>query len=285
MRCKSLVLAGLAILVLGCGPEGPPRGGQVSQDRTTAAVTVVQDPPDSVLTQLQVVVADVDPAWPGASSARLRAFLAAHSGYTTDAVVHENLAELAAVTEPRYLQARDLAREGAFDEAEAILQDLATHLPESPGGEKARDHLSFEFHIGKAQHHLYRQRFAEAGRIVAPLRERDLDVQQARMVEQILDNVGHVTAAMSVIERQQAEGEVRQILVALMTEMVTEGEFPPDLTLPQLRRSRWFSGSLESIAQLRDYRVGNGTVSFTAVTPSGHRVRVVEGQLQRGNSR
>jgi len=267
-----------------CGPGSTPERAPGSQS-TAAVPVVVQAAPDSVVARLQILVASLDPERPGASAAQLRGFLETHSGYTTDAIVGDNLKLLGEAAEARYQQAREFARRGDFDVAEAILVDLATHLPDSPGGRMASDHLAFDFHLNRAHHHLYRQRFDEAAEIVTELRGRDLTVEQSQMVEQILDNVGHVNAAKSLIERQQGEAEVRQIMLAVVTEMVTENEFPADLTLPGLRRSQWFSGSLDTIARIEGYRTRGDTYSFTAITRSGHRIEVVDGQLRRHSSR
>jgi tetratricopeptide (TPR) repeat protein len=284
MRSKGTSLAVLsACVLLACGPSEPSREQARSRSAesqpASETLDLFQDAPDSILVQLRRVMQTTDEARPGASVAALQAFLEEHSGYETDDVVQDQIERLSALADERYHEARELAREGSFEEAESILRDLATYLPDTSGGQKAADHLVFDFSFGRAQYYLVQERFDEAADVARRLLQRDLTVEQAQQTEQLLDRLAQIDAVMRMAERHNAQAEVRQITVALMMAFVEEGRFPDSLTLDRLEDSPYYTGAPRFIASIEGYRATADNVSFTAVTRSGHRIRVVNGQI------
>ena len=86
----------------------------------------------------------MDPDRLGASAAGLAVFLETCRAYEIAPEVEAEMDRLRALGEGRYHEARELARKGEFDRAEAILEDLARYYPDTPDGESAKEHLRFE---------------------------------------------------------------------------------------------------------------------------------------------
>jgi hypothetical protein len=233
--------------------------------------------------ELVQVLNSLDERRPGASASALSDFLARNRGYETDALVEREIERFRSLTEGRYHAARELARKGEFDQAESILVDLATHLPDTPDGEKAVEHLDFGFYMNRAQHLLMRQRFDEAAVIARKMLALDLSPAQAAQAEQILDTVGHADAAFSTIERQDTRQATRQLLILLATRFVEEGDYPARFQLSDVENWDPYGGRsiIRSLSKIEGYRAGTNSVSFTAVSTSGeHRIEVVDSEMQ-----
>lgn len=220
---------------------------------------------------------------PGASVARLAEFRKKHGKYDIATEVDSEVDRLRSVAGDSYHKAREFAREGDFDRAEGILEDLATHLPETPDGESAREHLSFEFYFGKAQWLMVRQRWEESGEVARLLLERDLTRTQKDQVETILDSAGHVGAARSQAERSQARAACRQLVIFLEMMSMEEGRYPSRLSLSDVEA--WDPhGSrlaLRVLSAIEDYKQSDRGYSFVAVSSENQdRIRVVDGIIE-----
>jgi len=242
-----------------------------------------QPTPPQVDAEFEVLLEGVDLERPGASASRLTDFLETCRTYEISAEVEDEIDRLRSLADGRYHEARDLARDGEFDRAEAILEDLATHLPETADGESAKEHLEFDFYLGKAQWLLVRQRWEDSAGVARRLSDRDLTREQQEQVETILDRAGHVGAARSEAVRFQARAACRHLLILLEMSYAEEGQYPSQLSLSDVDEwdpagSRSVLGALSSI---EDYQPTDRGVSFTAVSAgSGHRIRVVDGAIE-----
>lgn len=239
--------------------------------------------PPEVTAEYEALLEAVPAQPPGVSVARLKEFQERYQGFDIATPVEAEIDRIRALADGRYHEARELAREGEFDEAEAVLQDLATHLPETSGGESAAEHLAFDFYFGKAQWLMVRQRWEESEEVARILLDRELTRAQREQLEAILDNAGHVGAARSQAVRAQARAARRHITILLEMMYAEEGRYPSQLSLADMEAwdpmgSRSIRRALSSI---EDYRATDRGASFTAVSAAGqHRIRVVDGEIE-----
>lgn len=218
---------------------------------------------------------------PGESAELLSTFLKSAQKYEIADSAQVELNLVRAETTGRYLKARELARDGEFDRAEHMLQDLA-RAPGMPDGQSARTHLEFEFYIEKAKSLLVRQRFEEARAVAQELLTRDLSRFQIDEVEKILDYAGHVDAAMEMVSIQDARNACRQLIVLLANVFVNEGTYPPSLSLADMDRLEPYGTKsiTRTLASIDDYKVWQDHYSLVAVSKGGQRFRIVDGQLE-----
>jgi hypothetical protein len=247
-----------------------------------SACSKPQPTPPEVAAEYQALLQGVDPGRPGASAARLAAFLETCRPYEIAPEVEAEIDRLRSLVDGRYHAARELARQGDFDRAEAILEDLA-HLPDTPDGASAREHLAFDFHLGKAQWLMVRQRWEESEEVARLLVDRDLAREQQEQVEMILDRAGHVGAARFEAVRFQARAACRHLLILLEMKYAEEGQFPARFSLSDVED--WDpagSGSIvRALSSIEGYRPSDRGVSFTAVSSEGgHRIRIVDGAIE-----
>jgi hypothetical protein len=185
-----------------------------------------------------------------------------------------------AATRGRYHAARELAREGEFNAAEGTLLDLAK--TETDDGVSAAQHLQFEFYFEKAKWLLVRQRFEESEAVARTLLARDLNRFQRDQVEQILDQVGHIDAAIGMSNRARGEAACRQLIVFLANIYVNDGRYPASLTLADLERMDPHASQNigAALAAIDDYRASQDSYSLVAVGKHGERFRVVNGTIE-----
>jgi hypothetical protein len=198
--------------------------------------------------------------------------------------VKNEIEDLRSLADGRYHAARELAREGDFDRAEGMLKDLATHFPEKPDGESAKQHLAFDFYYGKAQWLMVRQRWKESGEVARLLLGRDLTRAQQEKVEAILDGASQVGAAYSQATRAQALAACHHLVMLLQMMLAEEGRLPAQLSLSDVKE--WDpAGSrsiLRALSAIESYVQKDGRYSFTAVSASKeHRIRVVDGVIEK----
>ena len=287
MNPRVLTLA-LMALSLGCGGQSSSDSASSTPPGANAPVELVQPATDEIRADLAQVLDSLDERKPGASTTALSEFLLRHRGYETDALVEREIERFRSVAKGRYHAARELARRGEFDEAEAILTDLARNLPDTPDGEMAVEHLDFGFYMNRAQHLMMRQRFDEAGVLARKVLELDLSPVQAAQAEQVLDTVGQANAAFGMIERQEAYAATRQLLITLEMQYVEEGQYPYRVSLRDVERWDPMNGRaiLRGLSKIERYSVGQHSVSFVAVSADGnHRIEVVDGEIQRDRAR
>lgn len=245
-----------------------------SEPRTQAPVTA----PPEVRSQLAGLMENQDDDHPGATVVALRQFLSDNPGYTIADTVEQAIGELEESSVQRFRDARDLAREGQFQRAQEMLEDLAL-MPNTPGGQSAGAHLEFDFYYGRAQWLLYRQRFSECRQVALALRKRDLSPVRANQVEALLDQLGHVDAAMGQTEKAQAMAACRQLSIYLSQLFVEQGSYPARFSLDDTHD--WDPGISRSLSAIEDYRPARNSFSFVGVSSSGaYRVSVVDGVVQ-----
>jgi hypothetical protein len=218
---------------------------------------------------------------PGASTARLTGFLNEAQRYQiADSVRAEIKAHLAAV-DGRYHTARELARDGKFDEAEVILADLAL-LPDTDGGKSARQHLEVDFYMEKARWLLVRQRFDEVKVVASDLLKRDLNRFQRDEVERLLDYTGHGNAAMDMVSRQKARDACKQLIIFVANIYINDGYYPSSLSIADLKERDPYSSQfiVSAISSIENYSATQDHYTLTAVGKSGERFLVIDGNIQ-----
>ena len=240
--------------------------------------------PPEVDAEYRALLETVDEDLPGASVARLTNFMARYGEFDIVTEVERELDRLRLLADGRYHDARELAREGDYDRAEVILEDLATHLSETSVGESAKEHLEFDFYVGMAQALMVRQRWAEAAEVARPLLERDLTRAQKEQVETMLDAAGQVGAAYSEATRAQVRAVSHQLVILLETMYADEGQYPSQLSLSDV--AEWdpvgSRSMLRSLSAIESYERTDRGYSFTAVSAENqHHIRVVDGVIER----
>jgi hypothetical protein len=237
--------------------------------------------PHDVAARFHALVDTLDLNFPGASVAHLEAFLRENEGYEIADSARVEIERLRDAAAGRYHEARELAREGEFDAAETTLKDLAL-LPDTEDGASAARHLEFEFYFEQAKWLLIRQRFQESEAVARDLLARDLNRFQRDQVEQILDHVGNVDAAMGQSNRAHAEGACRQLIVFLANVYVNEGRYPESLSLSDLDTLDPYTSKsiVRALASIDDYHASQDNYSLVAVSKQGHRFRIVDGEIQ-----
>lgn len=218
---------------------------------------------------------------PGASLRTLESFLSENKKFDIADSVEYQIVVRRAEMQERYHEAREIARDGQFERAEAILQDLALS-PDTDGGASAKQHLEFEFYLEKAKWLLIRQRFEESEAVARMLLTRDLNRFQRDQVEQVLDFVSNVDGAMAMGQQAQAQAACRQLIVFMANLFVNEGRYPESFSLGDLERwdpyaSRTITKELESI---EDYRTWEDKYSLVAVSKQGQRFKIVNGNIE-----
>lgn len=239
--------------------------------------------PAAIDAEFRALLETLDDDRPGAAVASLTEFLNGHRDYDIVPEVERQIRRLTSLASGRYHLAREFAREGEFVRAESILEDLATHLPETPDGKSAKQHLAFDFHIGKAQWLMVRQRWEEGEAVARLLLDRDLTRLQGEQVETILDSASQVGAALSQAAQTQVRAACRQLMILLETRYVEEGAYPSNLSLSDVES--WDPiGSrsiLRALSAIEDYHPTDRSYSFVAVGAGGQdRIRVVDGALE-----
>ncbi|MDH3197976.1 MAG: hypothetical protein OEO21_07025 [Candidatus Krumholzibacteria bacterium] len=266
----AVVAASLSVSLTGC-------------TRQEDATETVQLTPAELEKEFHVLLQSLDEERPGESVANLEGFLRRSKGYALADTVRVEVERYRTAAEGRYHEARDLARNGQFDRAEHILEDLATYLPDTPDGDSAREYLEFEFDFGKVKWLLIHQRFDECTTVARSLLERDLTPVQQDQVETVLDQLGQVDAAITLSERSNAENACRQLAVMLAQAFVEEGAYPSRLSLTDVREQDPHGSSyvLRGLSSIEDYRASRDGYSFVAVSAQGrHRIRVVNGEIR-----
>lgn len=252
----------------------------------SVAVTGCSTPrptPPEVHAAYRALLDSLDHDRPAASATRLTDFMKANSRYQIATEIESEIDRLRTLAEGRYHEARELARKGDFDRAEAMLEDLAIHLPETSDGESAKGHLAFDFYLGKAQWLMVRQRWEESRAVARPLLERDLTPAQQDQVEAILDAAGHADAALSQAERLEARAACRQLVILLETRYVEEGQYPSRFSLADVKEWDPYGSRsvLRALSAIEGYRRTDRGYSFVAVSNrTQHRIRVVDGAIE-----
>jgi len=237
--------------------------------------------PHFVSAEFHALLDSLDINSPGASTQSLESFLDLYHRYEIADSARLEMSRFQSAIDGRYHRARELARDGDFERAEHMLEDLA-QVPDTDDGTSARRHLEYDLYYEKAKWLLYRQRFEESEQVARNLLTRDLNRFQSDQVEQILDHVSNVDAAIGMSERASAEGACRQLVVFLANLYINEGRYPDSLTLSELKRLDPHSSRtiIDELASIEDYRATQDNYSLVAVGKRGERFRIVDGKIE-----
>lgn len=238
--------------------------------------------PPMVSARFHALLDSLDAAPPGAAAARLESFSREHPDYDIADTVQAEIVRFRMSAKGRHHDARELARQGEFDQAEFILVDLAEYLSDTPDGELAKRDLKFDFYFAKAQWYLVRQQHEECKAVATKLLDFDLNAYQASQVEMLLDNAGTIDAAFSQVEHANAKTSCRHLSVMLMQQYAEEGTYPSSLSVQDIKNWSPHDSEyiLRGLSSIEDYEVSEHSYSFTGVSAKGHhRIRVVDGRM------
>jgi hypothetical protein len=223
-----------------------------------------QTPPE-VTQAYRALVSSLDEKAPGASFARLRDFARQNERYAASADAAAALDEWRGKMETAYRRGRDLAREDRFQEAAAILNDLAGVTDEA-AGRQAREFLAYDFHRLEAARRLLKGDVAGATAAARELREKPLTEAQAAETERLLDSTALVDAGMRMTRTTAFESAARAIATALHGSYAEEGQYPATFALdsPALAGLRE-TDLLATVAAIEGYTATADTFSFVLV--------------------
>ena len=235
-----------------------------------------ETPPD-VAQAFSTLVISLDPNTPGASLVSLREFSSRHAGYSIASDVDKEIASWRGKLEPAYLRGRDLVREGKFEQAEAVLKDLAL-VPDEKAGRLSREFLAFEYPQLKATRLLQKGDSAGAEAVLRGMTQTELSEDQMAATQRLLD-AASIAGAGAVMTRTTAmQSAARALHVLLLSSYMDNGQYPAALTLdsPELAPLR-DGGSLGVVASIDDYRATQDTFSLilTGKDPR-QRIRVTQ---------
>lgn len=236
--------------------------------------------PPGVLARYHALVDTLSFDTPGESVARLEAFLAEAGKYQVADSVEAKIVIYRGATHGLYHQARELARDGEFDRAEAMLQDLAQ--TDTEDGRSARTHLEFEFYLEKAKYFLVRQQFEEARSVGEWLVRQDLNRFQRDEAEKILDYTGHVDAAMGVVESHNVANACKQLIVLFASQYADNGYYPATFSLSDLDKFDAYTAKsiARHIEKIERYTASQDHYTLVALGRDGKRYTLENGELK-----
>jgi hypothetical protein len=236
--------------------------------------------PPLVLARYHALVDTLSFETPGASVAQLEAFLEEAGRYQVADSVAGQIAVYRGATFGLYHRARELARDGDFDPAEAMLRDLA--LVDTEDGKSARTHLQYEFYVEKARWLLVRQRFEEAREVGEWLLKQDLTRFQRDQAEQILDYTGHVDAAMGMVESHNVQNACKQLIVLFASNYVDNGAYPATFSLSDLEQYDAYTAKsiARHIEKIERYTSSQDHYTLVALGKDGKRYTIEDGELK-----
>ena len=232
----------------------------------------------------RTVLDSLDPNLPGASFARLEEFASQNSRYAIATTADVELQAWRTRLDEAYLKGRDLVREEQFDQAEAILNDLA-QVPEEQAGRLSREFLAFEFVQMKATRLLQRGDAAAAEAVLRELTKRDLSAEQMAAAQRLLDSTSVVGLGLAMAQTTAMKSVARALQVFLFEAYVETRHYPAALTLdsPELASLGIGRQLADVVASIDDYRTTQDTFSLilTGKDPS-QRIRVTESTIAEG---
>jgi hypothetical protein len=237
--------------------------------------------PSEVMEAHRALVRSLDEKAPGTSFTRLRDFARQNERYRIAVEVDRELEAWRAKMEAAYTRSRDLARDDRFEEAEAILGDLAA-VTDERAGRLAREFLAYEFEKLKASRLLVKGDAAGARAAALELRAKPLTETQVAETERLLDSTGLVDTAVQMTRTTAFRSAARSIHVLLASTYAEEGQYPAGLTLdsPSLASLR-DSGQLRSVAAIEGYTATPDTFAFVLVgRDPRERLRVTQAGIE-----
>jgi len=234
-------------------------------------------PPD-VAQAFSTLVISLDPNTPGASLVSLREFSSRHAGYSIASDVDKVIASWRGKLEPAYLRGRDLVREGKFEQAEAVLKDLAL-VPDEKAGRLSREFLAFEYPQLKATRLLQKGDSAGAEAVLRKMTQTELSEDQMAATQRLLDAASIAGTGAMMTRTTAMKSAARALHVFLLSSYMDNGQYPAALTLdsPELASLR-DGGSLgDVVASIDDYRATRDTFSLILVGKDPRqRIRVTQ---------
>lgn len=236
--------------------------------------------PSSVVDRYHALVDSLDDDRPGTSAAELTKFLDEADRYQIADSVRIQIRHFELLSYGLYHEARALARDGEFDRAEEMLRDIAKLDTED--GKSAREHLDFEFYMEKARWLMVRQRIDEATAVARDLLERDINRFQRDQAEKILDYTGNVGAAMEMAKGTEEQSACKQLIVFMATIYVNDGVYPGTFSLEDLQKMDPYNAQAMArlFSSFEEYHASQDHYSLVAVTKTGHRYKIVDGNIQ-----
>jgi hypothetical protein len=239
-----------------------------------------QTTPAEVMARYHATADTLDLNRPGAATETLHAFLEEYARYTIADSAEILLKQLSATGEDRYRVARALARDGEFDLAQEILEDLSRLDTED--GKSARRHLEFEFYMEKARWLLVHQRFEEASAVARELQTHKLSGFQRDEAEKILDYTGLADDAMQMTAQMNTRNACKQLMVFLASLYADNGQYPGSFTIADLEQLDPYNAKslARSLAAIENYSATQDHYSLVAVGKDGSRCRIEDGELK-----
>lgn len=238
--------------------------------------------PPEVQAAYTELVASLDPEAPGLSLMRLKYFAQRHARYQIASTVERDVAAWQIRLQPAYLAARDLVRDGQFDQAERVLADLAL-VPDEPAGKQSSEFLAFEFHRVKASRLLVAGDAAGAERAARSVIGQPLGDQQQAAAQQLLDAAALATLGTQMTMTTALQSSARTLQVFLHSQYADNGQYPEHLTLEDPQLSQLLDlGALGAIGALEDYKATPDTFSVVVVGKgTGQRLRITQRGIEQ----
>lgn len=239
-----------------------------------------ETPPD-VAQAYAELTKSLDSGAPGASFVKIAEFGRVNSGYAIADTVDRDLQTWRGRLDAAYLSGRDLVREQRFDEAEAVLTDLA-RVPNEKSGKLAKEFLAFEFPQMKATRLLQQGDTDGAQRVLRELTKHDLTADQMTAAQRNLDATSTVGFAATMVRTTAMKSAAHVVQVFLYSSYVDNGRYPATISLdsPELASLR-SSGTLDVVGSIDDYRATTDTFSLilTGKDPR-QRIRITHEGIQ-----
>jgi hypothetical protein len=165
----------------------------------------------------------------------LKAFDKKYGSFAIRDEARAAIAEHEAAVEGRFEFARELAREGRIDRADAVLRDLVEHFADSRAGREAAEYLRVEYPLFAAQMLLSQRRSADADARLEPLKSLKLDPTQSMRLNALLDNIALVGSAERAADAAKFRGACHVVRTLLLQHQAETGSFPLTLEITRLR--------------------------------------------------
>jgi hypothetical protein len=243
--------------------------------------TRTETPPD-VTRAYGVLLGSLDPAAPGASFVKLEGFIRQNSQYALADAAEGDLRVWRGRLDSAYLKGRDLVREEQFDQAEAILKDLAL-APDEKAGKLSKEFLAFEFPQMKATRLLQKGDTEGAQAVLRALTKQDLTADQMAAAQRLLDSTSVVGMANQMTRTTAIKSAARVLQVFLHAAYAENGQYPATLTLdsPELASLRGGGGLGDVVARIDDYRATADTFSLVLVGKDPRqRIRITQNGIE-----
>jgi hypothetical protein len=217
--------------------------------------------PSHVQEAYDELLANVDNDRPGHTIQEFTAFKKRYKGFDITNLVSMKIDDFNNRIADNYAQACLLARDGEFDRADVILQDLAKYFPSLPTGKKAKQYLRFDFRMKHANHHMERKKVALAREILTVMR-----VQRLKPYE--LQQVNRAFELMVEGYLDHFQTGCKTLYLSLLGYHRKYGTFPKNLDLESLV---WVALKdknriTDAISTIRDYQADKNHFSLVAVS-------------------